>query len=533
MRVTQSLRIWPSDENAAKTFEEEFRVLPTLDVGVVDLPRPVAPWVHSRAAARVSPLIYLPLLFDDSEDSQIGKPRSQLAANLELSDLGQRIEVTLRRGIIWSDGSRQVSAIDLVRALSDRAQPRSPSYNARWADLLERIETIDPERVAIRLRRTPLEPISLLVLPIGPAHAAWDGSVSTESGRLPVGDGPYRFVSNTEQVLSLLAAGRSPNTSSTESAGVGPRIARIHEVRLPDANSAIGALERGEVALLEHLPADRVVSISKQPEFAVGRYRLSANHLLAVDGRTPILQNRNFRRALSYALNRTRILEENVLKGPVGDYDKPLDGPFAADSSANAANLAPLEFNVLLARMLVVGTRRELSLPQIRLTLEYPALPEAQAAVPRIAESLRNIGLLIDLVERPEAELEERLRIGQRFDLAYRVTRCDQPLREVGGILCPGYDAPPQYDGLGALASPRILQLLLQLEHAADWDSARQILLTIDRECRDELPIIPLWQLREHFAYRKHLKGPPEVVDTLYQGIESWEIEPWFANDPW
>ena len=46
-----------------------------------------------------------------------------------------------------------------------------------------------------------------------------------------------------------------------------------------------------------------------------------------------------------------------------------------------------------------------------------------------------------------------------------------------GLLLCPGYDAPPEADALASAASPRILQLLLQLERArngrprAGWPS--------------------------------------------------------------
>jgi peptide/nickel transport system substrate-binding protein len=59
------------------------------------------------------------------------------------------------------------------------------------------------------------------------------------------------------------------------------------------------------------------------------------------------------------------------------------------------------------------------------------------------------------------------------------------------------------------------------------------VVIQIDRESRDELPVIPLWQLAEHYAWRTHLKGPGESAAHLYQGIETWEIRPWFARDPW
>ena len=100
-------------------------------------------------------------------------------------------------------------------------------------------------------------------------------------------------------------------------------------------------------------------------------------------------------------------------------------------------------------------------------------------------------------------------------------------------MLCPGFDSPMETDGLSAIASPRIMQLLLQLEHAQDWNSAKELVTQIDRECRDELPVIPLWQMEDHYAWRTRLKGPAESSERLYQGVDSWEIEPWFAKDPW
>ena len=45
------------------------------------------------------------------------------------------------------------------------------------------------------------------------------------------------------------------------------------------------------------------------------------------------------------------------------------------------------------------------------------------------------------------------------------------------------------------------------------------------------LPVLPLWQLEDHYAWRTRLEGPAEVADRLYQGIETWKIAPWFARD--
>ena len=528
--LSEALRVWPTYEGAAEKYDETFKTLPTLDVAVIDLPRPAGPFIRSPAGERVARLLYLPLLADESEDAARGKLTNQLVTNLEVGDIGRRIDLRLRTDPRWSDDSRTVSAIDVVRALADRAQPRSPGYSARWADLLDRVEITDEQQVSIKLTRPILKPEAWFLNPVGPAHAAWDGRVPSPDGkRRPVGDGPFVSESESDSVASYVMSPASKDAP----AAVPLKVKRLREVRIPNGSAALGALVRGEVSLVEHVPSDRVNALKSDPEIKLGRYSRPSLHRLAVDGRTPALRNRSLRRGIAYAINRKAILEETVLKAPIDEFNAPSDGPFATDSYANAPGMKAYDPDLLLARMLIGAAKSEMKISEVKLTLEYPAIPEAQAAVPRIAEALRAAGLVITIAERSESELEEALRSGRRFDLAYRVSRCVEPVWDAGPMLCPGFDAPSDSNGLAAMASPRILQLLLQLEHAQDWNSAKELATQIDRECRDELPIIPLWQLQDHFAYRARLKGPAETADHLYQGIDQWQIEPWFAKDPW
>ncbi|HEX8200898.1 MAG TPA: ABC transporter substrate-binding protein, partial [Isosphaeraceae bacterium] len=521
--LTEALRIWPGLEAAAAAYPGAFAAVPTLEVAVLDVPRPVGPWVRSPVDERVWRLCYPSILAGAGEEATRGEPPGQLAAALEVVDLGRGLRIAVRRGPSWSgDPPRPVTAADVVRTLVDRADPRSPGFQARWADLVERIEAADEARVEVRLRRVLLKPEAWLLGPVAPAHAGRDGRVATAAGPRPVGAAPFWPESAAEGSALFVAP-----------AGAGPKIRRIIERRLPDAAAAVEALVRGDVSLLEHVAPDRVPVLARDPAIRIGRYEAPSLHWIALDARTPALLNRTLRRGLSLALDRAAILPEAVLKRPPGDRDRVADGPFPAGSYADAPGVRPLECDATLARLLVAAARRELGGDPIRLTLEFPATPEAQAAAPRIAAALRQAGLEIAPRERPPAALEAELRAGRRFDLAYRSGRCGEPVQDAGPRLRPGYDAPPAADGLGALASSRIRRLLLDLERAQDWPSARTLVLQIDREARDELPIVPLWQLQDHYAWRTRLRGPGPSAAHLYQEVASWEIDPWFAKDPW
>lgn len=521
--LVDALRIWPTLDGAEALYQRAFAECPTLDVGVSDVPNPLGPWLRSPADARVSRLLFRPILADDTDDAKQGKTPGQLASALESSDLGRRLVMRIQPGIAWSDGSRQASATDVARALIDRTDPNSTRYQARWADVLDRVEVTE-SRIEVRLNRPLVKLGAWFEWPVGPAHAGIDGRIATVSQeRLLVTDGLFRCASASDRSIELLSpAGPSP-----------PRVHRVREIRFNHARALLGALLQGEVSLLAHVPPDQIPTLQAHPEIKLGQYTSPRMHFIALDGRTPALRNRSLRRGLSYAIDRRTLLEETVLHRPPDVANSVADGPFAKASYANAPGIRPLEYNAALSLMLVAAARKELGGSPIELKFAYPAIAEAQAVVPKIAEAFRLVGVRIETIERSESELEAELHAGRRFELAYRAIRCAEPVLEAGPLLCPGYDAPSEADALASAASSRILQLLLQLDRAAEVSTARGLAIQIDRETRDELPVLPLWEVADHYAWRSRLKGPVATTDRLYQNIEAWEIQPWVAQDPW
>ena len=469
----------------------------------------------------------------DDEDARRGKRADQLVAGIESSELGRRLLIRIRNSFLWSDGSRPASAIDVARDLIDRTDPNSPRYLARWADLLDRVEAPDDTRIELLLNRPPLKAGPWLLGPVGPAHAGVDGRVATSSQERPlVTDGEFQVVAVNDDSIELRRRDDAPKLEG-DPGRQNFRAKRIREIRLPRVQAAVGALRRGDVTMIAHVPPDQVAHLEASADIKVGRYTHPTIHVIALDGRNPALRNRSLRRGLSYAIDRKALLEDFILKHPVTEADCAADGPFPKGNYADAPGVKPLAANLWLARMLVAAAVKELGGTPIQLKLEYPGLPEAEVVVGKLADAFRIAGVEVKTSELPESRLEAELRSGRRFDMAYRMVRCDEPVMDAGVLLCPGYDAPSAADALASAVSPRILQLLLELEHAVNWPTGRGLAVQIDREARDELPVIPLWQLTDHYAWRDRLKGPAPVQSGLYQGIETWEIAPWFAKDPW
>ncbi len=346
----------------------------------------------------------------------------------------------------------------------------------------------------------------------------------------PPGSGNLAGVLASEKMPAATGSRGRPQSAP---GAVSRAIKRIREVRLPSGQSAVSALRRGDVSMIEHVPPDLVVGLQGSPGIKVGERALPVVHFLALDGRNPALRSRSLRRGLSYAVDRNALLEDYVLKRPAKDPDAVADGVFPKGSYADSPGVKPLEGQMWLAKMLVAAARREMKNAPIKLNLEYPSIPEVRAIVPKLVDAFREAGVQIVPIEVPLSKLEGELRAGRRFDLAYRVLECREPVLEAGLLLCPGYDAPPEADALASVTSHEILLLLLQLERASDWSSARELVKQIDRESRDELPIIPLWQLGDHYAWRDRLTGPVKGAANLYQGVETWEIAPWIARDSW
>ena len=102
-------------------------------------------------------------------------------------------------------------------------------------------------------------------------------------------------------------------------------------------------------------------------------------------------------------------------------------------------------------------------------------------------------------------------------DLLYAELSIHEPTVDAWRVLGPV--------GLAGSCSPAMLHALRQVEAAPSRQEAAEPLQAVHRLAAIELPVIPLWQLTEHFAVHASVQGVAERPDSLYEGVENWQAE--------
>ena len=66
---------------------------------------------------------------------------------------------------------------------------------------------------------------------------------------------------------------------------------------------------------------------------------------------------------------------------------------------------------------------------------------------------------------------------------------------------------------------------LRRLEEARNWKEVRDRLLVLHSISHHELPVLPLWQMVDSFAYRSNLTGMGSNIVSLYQNAGNWRLQ--------
>jgi hypothetical protein len=145
------------------------------------------------------------------------------------------------------------------------------------------------------------------------------------------------------------------------------------------------------------------------------------------------------------------------------------------------------------------------------LELVHPPDEIARLACQSLVRQLGLLGIPLNLRELQAGEPP-----GDNYDLLYVELALDEPLVDAVRLFCPG--------GVAG-SSPILTAACERLLNAETWPDAVSRLHDLHRIAHQEVAVLPLWQLVEHFACHASLKGVGQRPLGLYQHLGSWQCE--------
>ena len=528
--------ILPETSGAGALLQEIQTTAPEIRVGVTSLgtPTPLSK-TPTWTAARVGPLVD-PRLVQEVDFGPEGGIYASSYGEISTDDAG--VETTLR---LSPDALRSGATPDLVALqLVEMARPDSPERQEDFAANLERVRTAGGRDVVLHWRWPPVRPEAFLQAPL---RRVTDGRRATGLWFDP------------QPVSEKSGEARYERSGSKDAAAGKPRF--IVERIFDDDEAALSALLAGEVDAVDRVPPWQLDRLRGAQDVVVTPYRLPTVHVLVPNLKNPLLEMREFRRALCYAIDREGIVRDILLAGRSDPGYRTLSAPFPAGVALNDpvgygynSDLAPRPFDPRLAALLANVARttlakREADLkkaaveakkpgdkgsknekdakaelppdpeeinaaPPKPLVLAHAADPLARVACQSIKLQLEGLGIPIKLVEIPAWEPHAQI----TWDLLYAELAVGEPL----------FDARRLLGGRGVAghASALMDAALDELDRAENLKQAQDPLKEIHRIAHYDLPLLPLWQTVNHFARRTNLEGVGENPVALYQNVAAW-----------
>lgn len=518
----RAIHIWPSSPEAKQFIDSIQKQYPRVVVGVTAPATVLEPGrMHDWASRRSSRLVYRTLMELIGRGAEGGKYFCPLG-DMTVEELGYRLAFHLAPD--WASG-RALTGYDLGRQLLAMADPTDAAYRFDWADLLDRI-SVDPvytqsgqlhHTVNAELRRPHVRPEALLRCVVV-RHSEPGGS-----GESSVGNGPYTVDSRSpEEVVYLI----NPAYSAAEP-GQPKELVERYYVK---GARAIQALARRQIDVLDRVNPWDLDEVRSMSDVVVQRYAVPTLHCLIPNVHKPFTERYYFRQALIYGIHREGILKHllrsdelppgcQVISGPLSpgiSHDDPLD--YAYDHSIEPREYEP-QMAVALAQATFVevaaamekkeGVRLE-AMPEF--VLAHPPHEIARMACQSIKRQLALLGIPITLREL-SAGMPER--IPEDVDLLYVELAMWEPVVDARRLL--------DEEGIAGGSSPHMSLALRQLDEAQVWAKATERLQYIHWLAHQEVSVVPLWQLTDHYAYRRGLKGMGTDLASLYQNVETWE----------
>jgi peptide/nickel transport system substrate-binding protein len=436
-------------------------------------------------------------------------------ADWKVSDDKLTYTFTLRDGLKWHDGA-PVTAEDCVASL--KRWGKNDGMGQKLMDFTASIEAADAKTIVLKLK----EPYGLVLESIAKPSSLVPFMMpkrlaETEPGKQiaeQIGSGPFKFVQAEFQpgVKAVYVKNTDyvprKEPSSWTSGGKVVKVDRVEWITMPDAQTAVNALQSGDIDFMEAPPFDLLPVLEGNSDLKLDVLnKFGFQTLGRMNFLLPPFDNVKVRRAALLAMNQKDVLDALVgnpkyykLCGAYFICDTPLATEAGAETLLKGSGMA--EAKKLLAESGYDGTPIAIMAPGDVTTLKAQPIVAAQL--------LREAGFKVDLQATDWQTVVAR-RAGQKpvkeggWNMFFTNWVAADVMNPIANVSIGGRGKNGGWFGWAEDA--KIEQLKNDFVHASTPEEQKKIAAEIQKEALEQVIYIPLGQYLGPSAWRKSLTG--------------------------
>jgi peptide/nickel transport system substrate-binding protein len=279
------------------------KTIPELRVAVAGFPDSMDPHESiSNVGMRIHYFTFDTLIRRDFFDGNTLIP--SLATEWKRID-DKTLEMTLRRDVVWQDGTPFTSAdvkynYDRIIGKDPKLEVASPGYFP-----LASVEALDDYRV--RFVTSAIDPVlekrfAGLGGQIIPAK--YHKEVGTDPFRTkPLGTGPYRMLEYVKDERMVFEA-------NEKYFGGAPAAKKVTIRLIPETAARMAALQNGEVDIVTNVPPDQIASLQADKNLVIKQVPLANVHVLRYNMKAKPFDKKAIRQAVNHAIDRKTLVEQ-------------------------------------------------------------------------------------------------------------------------------------------------------------------------------------------------------------------------------
>ena len=483
------------------------RFIPQADLAVLD---PV--WTTAYVTRNHGMLVFDTLFGQDGSY----KAQPQMVKGFTTSSDGKMWTLTLREGLRFHD-STPVLARDCVASITRWG--KRDAFGQALLAATDELSAPDDKTISFRLKRPfPLLPdalgkVGVSMCPIMPERLATTDPFKQVTEM--VGSGTYRFLAN-ERVPGAKAvyerfAGYVPRPDGTPSLTAGPKLAkfdRIEWTTIPDAATALGALQSGEADWWEQPTFDLLPVVQGDSRLKVELLDPTGYpSMLRMNQLFPPFDKPEIRRALLGAVNQADFMtavagtDHKWWKDDIGYF--PPGSPLQSNAGMQALT-SPRDPAKTKSEIVAAGYKGEPIV--VMVATDYPTL-NAMALVG--VDMLKRVGFNVSVVETDWGSVVQR--------------RASRAAPDKGGwnVFFTSFTGLDEYTPAGYLGlrgngtnawfgwptAPKLEELRSAWFEAPDAAAQKAIGAQMQAQAFEVVPYLPLGEYLQPTAYNTSLKG--------------------------